>query len=150
VLLWIAAIAILLAGLFFASRLVYALGGMAYIVRRSTVRARDELKQELAKLSTEKLSQRLLQDSYLSSRLLNDVTVKEFLARVARGDEVALAREYSGSRLYRFLANAERSAGGTGRPEAVDAAPEISAVLQVLASRRARNEMSGAENRRSL
>jgi hypothetical protein len=140
--LWIAVIVTVLAGVYFVGRLGYMLVGAATVVRRASAQAREKLQRELALLSTEELRQRLLHDSYLSGRLGHVATVKEFLTRIAQRDEVALAHEYSRSRLYRLLAKAERAGGATGRPEAVDVAPEISAVLQALVAKSARNETS--------
>jgi hypothetical protein len=66
------------------------------------------------------------------------VTIQQFLSRITRHDEVALAAEYPRGKLYRMLATAEQAAGRTGRPEAVDSIDEIFALLDTLARRTSR------------
>jgi hypothetical protein len=89
----------------------------------------------LAALSDDELRHKLLHDPYLEEDLGSAPAVGEFLARLAARDEIALARQYPRAKLYQLLAGAERTAGGSGRPEAVDNVGEISAVLQELAKR---------------
>jgi hypothetical protein len=127
---------ILAAGVFFGGLLLYLLVGGGWVVWRATARANKELERELAGLSTDELRERLLEDSYLSEHR-EDAGVRELLSRIARGDELALAREYPRRSLYQVLVRAETAAGRNGRPEAVDAVSEISSMLQELARRRA-------------
>jgi hypothetical protein len=127
-------ILILAAGAFFVGLLLYKVVGGALIVSRARTRARDDLAQTLASLSTEDLRRRLLQDPYLAG-LEADAAVKTFLSRVAQGDEVALAQEYPRAKLYMMLTTAEANAGRHGRPEAVEATTELSGLLQELARR---------------
>jgi hypothetical protein len=122
------------AGAFFVGLLVYKVVGGARAASRASARARDDLAQKVAGFSTEYLRQRLLLHPYLVA-MGRDTTVKVLLSRVAQGDEVALARDYPRSKLYRMLASAEANAGRQGRPEAVDAISEVSDLLQELARR---------------
>jgi hypothetical protein len=126
---------ILAAGVFSGGLLLYLMVGGGWAVWRATARANESLERELAGLSTEELRERLLTDPYLSEHR-EDAGVRELLSRIARGDELALAREYPRRSLYEVLVRAETAAGHTGRPEAVDAVPEISSMLQELARRR--------------
>jgi len=138
--LWIVTVAIVLAGLYFVGRLGYLLFGTVRAVRHASALARRRVQVMLAPLSSDELRQRLLHDSYLLFLAPRAPAVQEFLGRLAEHDEVALAREYSASRLYGLLAKAERDSGATGRPEAVDAAPRISSVLQALVTRTMAND----------
>jgi hypothetical protein len=103
-------------------------------VRRATGEAAGQLARELALLDADQLRTRLVQDEYLR-RLRRSSGVNAFMSALEKGEEVRLAAEYRGKRLYRLLVRAEREMGSTGRPEAVDACGDISAVLHELASR---------------
>jgi len=129
---------ILAAGVYFIGQLLYLVVGGGWSIWRAGSRARAALARECGTLPAQELRRRLLQDPYLSDYLRNDASVREFLSRVARGDEVALAREYPKAKLYKLLVRAELAAGGKGRPEAVDAISEISGLLQELARRATR------------
>jgi hypothetical protein len=123
------------AWVYFAGRLAYVVIGGMWVVRRATSAARVKWHEELANLTSEEIRARLLHESYFSNVLRADPGIQTFLARIARGDEVALAAEYPRAKLYRLLASAERATGATGRPEAVDAIGTISGLLQELAKR---------------
>jgi hypothetical protein len=130
-------VAVGVAGVYFIGRLLYAVIGGIWVVRRATGGANEQMRRELAGLSIDGLRARLLENKYLSVTLRNDANVQAFLARVARGDEVSLAQAYPREKLYGMLVDAERPLRIPGRPEAVDEVQEVSAVLQALAARRA-------------
>jgi hypothetical protein len=123
------------AGAYFVGLLLYKTVGAARAVSVARASAQADLAQSLARQSTEDLRQRLLRDPCLVG-LRSDAAVQTFLTRVQQGDEIALAREYPRARLSRILATAERTAGRTGRPEALDAISEVSGILQELARRK--------------
>ena len=101
---------LLVAGVYFAGRLLWMVVGGSWIVFRNTRRARIELRRQ--------------------------VTIQQFLSRITDHDEIALAAEYPRGKLYRMLATAEQAAGRrSGRPEAVDSIEEIFALLDTLARR---------------
>lgn len=128
-------VVILAAGICFVGHLIDLVVGGAWVLWRASVLRRKELARELSGLPAEEIRRRLLEDWYLSDYLRKEASIQAFLSRIARGDEKALALEYPRARLYRLLAHAEARAGGTSRPEAVDAISEISGLLQELASR---------------
>jgi len=140
VILWLVTVAIVLAGVYFVGRLAYLLIGASMAVLHARTLARHRVQAMLAPLSSDELRQRLLHDSYLLFLARRAPALQELLERLAEHEEVALAREYSASRLYGLLAKAERESGATARPEAVDAAPRIYSVLKALAARTVAND----------
>ncbi len=148
----------LVAGL--ALGMVYVLGrllrlgvGVLWAVDQATGAANERLRHELADLSVPALRDRLLRNPYLALRLRNHPDIQALRERVARGDELALLREYPRRRLYKLLVVAERAAVGrpdlaaVGRPEAMDNIGEVWALLQALAQRRAVQQAVGAGER---
>lgn len=129
---------LLVAGAYFATRLLWVVVGGAWIVFRNTRRVRLELRRKVASLTTEDIRTRLVQEGYFTEDLRRQAAIQQFLSRITRHDEVALAAEYPRGKLYRMLATAERAAGRTGRPEAVDSIDEIFALLDTLARRTSR------------
>jgi hypothetical protein len=120
-------------GGYFIARMAYIVVGGTIVVLRATRRGREQLHRDLESLSVGELRGRLLQDPYLVG-LRGDAKIERFLARLEEGD-LTLASEYPRRKLYRMLCDAERSAGGSGRPEAVDAAYPIWAVLNEMVGR---------------
>jgi hypothetical protein len=128
-------IALAVAFVYFVGRLIFVVVGASRVVRRASRQANEQLQSELRALSTEEIRSRLLHESYFTDALRQQPSIQQFLSRVERGDEVALAREYPRGKLYRMLATAETAPGSPGRPEAVDAIGTISGLLSELARR---------------
>jgi hypothetical protein len=126
---------ILVAGVYFVGRLIYLLVGSFGVVHRATAAARAEWRKELTTLTPDEIRARLIRAPYFSDDLRSGASIQQFLSRIERHDEVALAADYPSAKLYSLLVSAESVAGRTGRPEAVDAIDEISDMLQELARR---------------
>ena len=127
---------LLVAGAYFAGRLLWVVVGGSWIVFKNTRRARIELRRKVASLTTEDIRTRLVQEGYFTEDLRRQATIQQFLSRITDHDEIALAAEYPRGKLYRMLATAEQAAGRrSGRPEAVDSIEEIFALLDTLARR---------------
>ena len=122
---------------YFSWRVVRMVAGGAWVVSRATGRARAGLRREVAALTTDDVRTRLVQNPYFTADIRSQASVQQFLSRVSRHEEIALAAEYPRRKMYRLLANAEAAAGRTGRPEAVDAIDEIWILLEELARRAA-------------
>lgn len=120
---WLALIVIALAVAFvyFVGRLIFVVAATSRAVRRASRQANEQLQSEIRALSTDEIRRRLLHESYFTDALRQQPSIQQFLSRVEQGEEIALAREYPRSKLYRMLATAESASGGPGRPEAVDA-----------------------------
>ena len=105
--------------------------------RRAAKDWRRQRKREAESLSVRELRDRILKHEYFSGEMQRSPSVNKFLNRIARGDARALAKEFSGGRLYRFLVRAEREVGLSGRPLCVDYEWDIALLLKELADREA-------------
>jgi CHASE1-domain containing sensor protein len=131
----LAAAVVVLAFVVAVAWLVYWVVGAGVAVGRATRESRAALEREIVGLSTAELRRRIVEDPYLADTLRASAEVRAFIDRVARGDEAALVREHSHASLYGVLARAEHEAGGTGRPEAVDAVNWLWPYLEALSRR---------------
>ena len=108
------------AGVYFGWQLARLLGYIVWAVWRSSRERHAMIRHEFATSTTDQLRSRLLADRYFDEGIRASPRVQDFLARLARGEEVALRREYSKRRLYGMLIDAERAAGRHGRPEVIE------------------------------
>lgn len=123
------------AGLYFGGRLVWMIVDVAWIGWREARRGRKTIEQQVAGLSTREIRDRLLSEPYFVDDIRANREVAAFLDGIANGQEERLRARYSRSQLYSLLVSAERAAGGTGRPEAVDAIGTLFALFDELARR---------------
>ena len=116
--------------------LLYQMFGSLVDLRKARSQAqryRSARQWILHDLDHAEVKRRLVNHKYFSAPLRATPTLKNFLIRLDKGEEVWLASRYQGRKLYRLLAKAEREAGLNGPSEAPAHVDEISELLRELA-----------------